>query len=90
MDDGRVGIAYILSDIAHCLFPCGMSHDPWNFLVSNKEAAVLIRLLGRLSVTSLPLLQLFFTLLSTPSQKDLSVEILTATEYLTYRGLILE
>lgn len=25
----------------------GMSHDPWNFLGSNKEAAVLIRAIGK-------------------------------------------
>lgn len=42
------GVTEIPSDRAHCLLPCGMNHNLWKVLVSHKEAAALIRAIGKM------------------------------------------
>ena len=65
--------------MAHCLFPCGMNHNLWNFLVSNEEAAALIKAIGKIEcyITAISA-----TVLHPPVNlglKDPRVEILTTT-----------
>lgn len=47
MDDDMGGVTSIPSNSSR-LFPWGLSHSLWNFLFSNKEAAVLIAAIGKI------------------------------------------
>lgn len=74
------GGGYYFNPFQHCLrlFPCGMSHSLWNFLVSNKEAAALIAAIGKIECYISAIFATVFHPPVNPSLQDPRVEIVTA------------